>query len=158
MLCTVPMTSRFNGPWIFVVLAIGVASPAPARAALGDDAASVGVDSETLGGTRIVTLARGWEVHELRLPSGTLVREYVRNRGVFAVAWGGPVIPDLRRLLGAYFEAYANSPRSGQHHVRVVATPDWVVQSAGHHDGFLGRAWLPKRVPPGFDLHTVRVW
>jgi Protein of unknown function (DUF2844) len=52
-----------------------------------------------------------------------------------------------------------NSPRRpAGHHLRVVATVDWVVQSGGHQDAFIGRAWLPKRLPTGFDLGTVRAW
>jgi Protein of unknown function (DUF2844) len=100
-------------------------------------------------------------VHALRLPSGTLVHEYLRGGKVFAVAWGGAVLPDLRLLLGAYFEPYVQSPQSrgtGHHHMRVVATPEWVVQSAGHHESFVGRAWLPAQLPAGFDLDTVRAW
>ena len=132
-----------------------------ARAELGGDVASVAVDSAALGGTREIIRAAGFERHVLRLPSGTVVHEWVRAGKVFAVAWSGPVIPNLRRLLGAYFEPYVQSPQGrhgGHHHMRVVATPDWVVQSAGHHQGFIGRAWLPPSVPTGFDLDTVRAW
>jgi hypothetical protein len=145
---------------ILGLLALGLFSPIEARAALGGDAASVAADSAALGGTREITLAATWAVHVLRLPSGTVVREYVRNGKVFAVAWGGPVIPSLRQLLGSYFEPYVNSPRGAAagHHLRVVATPTWVVQSAGHQQGFLGRAWLPTELPSGFDLDTVRAW
>jgi hypothetical protein len=95
------------------------------------------------------------------LPSGTVVREYATHGKVFAVAWGGPAIPDLRRLLGAYFDAYVQSPQgraTGHHHLRVVSTHDWVVQSAGHQNGFVGRAWLSNDLPAGFDLDTVRAW
>jgi hypothetical protein len=146
---------------VLVCLAVGIAAPSEARAALGGDAASIAIDSATLGGTRAIQGAVGWEVHALRLPSGTLVHEYLRGGKVFAVAWGGPVLPDLRLLLGAYFEPYVQSPQSrgtGHHHMRVVATPEWVVQSAGHHESFVGRAWLPMQLPPGFDLDTVRAW
>jgi hypothetical protein len=154
------MTSYRTAAWTLGFLALGLASPSRALAALGGDAASITADSATLGGTRQVTVAAGWEVHELRLPSGTLVREYLRDGSVFAVAWGGPVIPNLRLLLGTYFEPYVNSPRGrpAGHHLRVVATPDWVVQSAGHQGGFTGRAWLPTHLPAGFDLDTVRAW
>jgi hypothetical protein len=142
------------------LLALGLACPIDARAALGGDAASIAADSVALGGTREITLAAAWEVHVLRLPSGTLVREYVHGGRVFALAWGGPVMPNLRQLLGSYFGPYVNSPRNGPagHHLRVVATPNWVVQSAGHQQGFLGRAWLPTDLPARFDLDTVRAW
>jgi hypothetical protein len=146
---------------LLVCFAVGMAAPSEARAALGGDAASIAFDSATLGATREIRVAAAWEVHALRLQSGTLVHEYLRGGKVFAVAWGGAVLPDLRLLLGAYFEPYVQSPQSrgtGHHHMRQVVTPEWVVQSAGHHESFVGRAWLPAQLPKGFDLDTVRAW
>ncbi len=145
---------------ILGLLALGLVAP-EAHAALGGDTASIAADTVALEASREVTLAARWEVHSLRLPSGTLVREWVLHGKVFAVAWGGPVIPNLRRLLGSYFEPYVNSAQgraTGHHHQRVVATRDWVVQSAGHQGGFVGRAWLSAQIPAGFDLDTVRAW
>ena len=136
-------------------------SQGDARAALGGNAASIEADRVALGATHEITVTPAWEVHVLRLPSGTVVREYALRGGkVFAIAWGGPTIPDLRHLLGSYFEPYVNGPRSqpSQHHLHVVATPDWVVQSAGHPQAFIGRAWLPAQLPSGFNLDTVRAW
>ncbi len=103
----------------------------------------------------------GWEVHVLGLPFGVVVREYLHGDTVFAVAWSGRALPNLRRVLGAYFEPYVESTQdhgARHHHRRVVTTPDWVVQSVGHHGGFLGRAWLRNALPPGFDLETLRAW
>jgi Protein of unknown function (DUF2844) len=131
------------------------------HAALGGDAASIEADRVALGATREIELTPAWEAHVLRAPSGGVVREYVLPGGkVFAIAWSGPVLPDLRHLLGAYFEPYVNSPRErpAQHHLRVVSNPEWVVESAGHPQSFIGRAWLPKQLPKGFDLTTVRAW
>jgi hypothetical protein len=140
---------------------LGVVAPAEARGALGGDAASVTADCAALEATHEVTRAGSWEKHVLHLSSGTVVHEYLRDGKVFAVAWAGTVLPDFRRLLGAYFEPYVKSPQgtgTGQHHMRVVATRDFVVQSGGHHRAFLGRAWLPAELPTGFDLQTVRAW
>jgi hypothetical protein len=131
------------------------------RAALGGDTTSIEADRVALEATHEITVAPGWEIHLLRLPSGTVVREYVLRGGkVFAIAWGGPQLPSLRNLLGSYFEAYVNSPRDrpAQHNLHIVAGPDWIVQSAGHPQAFLGRAWLPTQLPKGFDLTTVRAW
>jgi hypothetical protein len=142
-------------------LTLGLARPREVRAALGDDGASIAADTLALDGARQVTAAAVWDIHELQLPSGTVVREYLFHGGtVFAIAWGGPVLPNLRVLLGSYFELYQHSPRGrpSSHHLRVVATPEWVVQSAGHSHAFMGRAWLPARLPAGFDLDTVRAW
>jgi hypothetical protein len=133
----------------------------PAHAALGGDAASIANDTAALEASREITQAAGVEVHVLHLRSGTTVHEYAAHGKVFAIAWGGPVIPDLRRLLGSYFDAYVNDPQgrgTGHHTMRVVQTRDWVVQSAGHQNGFVGRAWLSNELPAGFDLATVRAW
>jgi hypothetical protein len=133
----------------------------PAHAALGGDTASIASETVALDASREITRAGGVEVHVLHLRSGTTLHEYVARGKVFAVAWGGPQIPDLRRVLGSYFDAYVNSPQgrgTGHHSMRVVQTPDWVVQSGGHPNGFVGRAWLSKELPAGFDLSTVRAW
>jgi Protein of unknown function (DUF2844) len=152
------VTRRSAARVILVVLTLAL--PKGALASLGGDTASVADDSAFLRATRLVTRAATWELHELRLSSGTRVREYVSAGTVFAVAWSGPAIPDLRRLLGSYFDRYVNSPRAwtAGHHMRVVATSEWVVQSAGHQDGFIGRAWLPGRLPNGFEREAIRAW
>lgn len=132
-----------------------------AHAALGGDLASIEADRVALGATHEINASGSWQIHVLRLPSGASVREYVLPSGkVFAVAWSTPVLPDLRHLLGSYFEPYVNSPRDrpAEHHMHVVATPEWVVQSAGHPQAFIGRAWLPTQLPKGFDLDSVRAW
>lgn len=131
-----------------------------APASLGGNAASIASDSTALGGTHTIERAAGWEVHVLRLPFGVVVREYLHGETVFAVAWSGRTLPNLRQLLGTYFEPYVESPRAhgAHHHRREVTTPDWVVQSVGHHGGFLGRAWLRNALPAGFDLETLRAW
>ena len=44
-------------------------------------------------------------MRETTLPTGTRVREYVSESGtVFAVTWEGPFLPDLKALLGKYFD------------------------------------------------------
>jgi hypothetical protein len=131
------------------------------HAALGGDTASIEADRVALEATHEITVMPAWEIHVLRLPSGTVVREYVLRGGkVFAIVWAGPQLPSLRNLLGSYFDPYVSSPRErpAQHNLRIVATPDWVVQSAGHPQAFIGRAWLPTQLPKGFDLNTVRAW
>ena len=157
----VMMTKLRSAVGLCLVLVLVLASPA--HAALGGDATSIANDTAALEASREITRAAGVEVHVLHLRSGTTVHEYVSSSHgkVFAVAWGGPVIPDLRRLLGGYFDAYVNSPQgrgTGHHSMRVVQTHDWVVQSAGHQNGFVGRAWLSNELPAGFDLATVRAW
>jgi len=89
------------------------------------------------------------------------VREFLNENGsVFAVSWTGPVLPDLRHLMGAHFAEYAVAPGGLEHpglqrSVR-VAMADLIVESGGASAGIYGRAYLPDLIPPGVsvsDLH-----
>jgi uncharacterized protein DUF2844 len=100
-----------------------------------------------------------YRVHEIQLPSGTVMREFVAPNGnVFAVAWQGPTRPDLRQALGQYFDAFASAPRSklsDRRHVQ-IQQGDLVLQSGGHMRALSGRAYLQSAVPSGVnigDLH-----
>jgi hypothetical protein len=101
----------------------------------------------------------GYRVHEIQLPSGTLMREFVAPNGtVFAVAWQGPTRPDLRQALGQYFDAFAAAPRTkftDRRHVQ-IQQGDLVLQSGGHMRALSGRAYLMSAIPSGVnigDLH-----
>jgi hypothetical protein len=98
-------------------------------------------------------------VHEIQLPSGTVMREFVAPNGnVFAVAWQGPTRPDLRQALGRYFDSYVSAPRSklaDRRHVQ-IQQGDLVVQAGGHMRALSGRAYLLSAIPSGVnvgDLH-----
>ncbi|HEY8101065.1 MAG TPA: DUF2844 domain-containing protein [Burkholderiaceae bacterium] len=94
------------------------------------------------------------------LPSGTLVREYVSNGTVFAVAWKGPFLPDLKTLLGPHFDAMtteaAKTTKAG-HSQLTVNHPDLVIQSGGHMRAFEGRAWIPSLLPSGMDTKDIHL-
>src|SRR5258708_27608906 len=91
-----------------VVCAIAIGALAvPAFAGLGADAASVQSDVVRMRGALRVTEGAGFAVHEITSPSGTVVREYVSpDNRVFAVSWRGPGIPDLRQMLGSYYDQF----------------------------------------------------
>jgi hypothetical protein len=133
-----------------------VATLAPrAGATLGDDAASVAANAQRLKGSHVVRQLASVERHELLLPSGVLVEQYVAPGGkVFAIAWHGPRVPNLRELLGNYFGELANGPRLG-HHLVMVRGSDVVIQSSGHRLSFSGRAWVPSLVPTGVQLESL---
>jgi len=79
----------------------------PAFAALGEPASSVQADQAHMQGTLRTTQTQAYTIHEIRAATGTIVREYVSSSGrVFAVAWQGPWPPDMRQILGSYFEQY----------------------------------------------------
>ncbi|WP_460890796.1 DUF2844 domain-containing protein, partial [Ramlibacter alkalitolerans] len=132
-----------------VVLAAGGAwaglDEAPTR---GDDAAVQTSQGSTVAGAPYTVVHR-------TLRTGVVVDQYVDGTGrVFALAWSGPFKPNLKRLLGRHFEAYRarGAARHGGPHSRLaVDTGEAVVVSEGHMGAFQGRAWLPSRLPAGFD-------
>jgi hypothetical protein len=131
-------------------------SPSVACAALGEPESTVQSDVAQLRAAMKSTEERiGYRVHEIELPSGTLLREFVGPDGnVFAVAWKGPQMPNLRQAFGRYFDIFAAAPRSKftDHKHLQVQQGDLVVQSSGHTLTFSGRAYLASAVPSGVSL------
>ena len=104
------------------------------------------------------TGAAGYTVVERQLDSGTTVREFVDHGGmVFAVSWSGPFLPDLKQLLGTHFDAFAAQGKGQRSHRNRLAMQDAgaVIVSEGHMGAFRGRAWLPSRLPAGFDVRGM---
>src|ERR1700722_2514901 len=103
------------------VLGCGLGAARTGHATLGGDVISVAGNHQHLGGiggVHVLKLAYG-ERHELTLPSGLVVHEFVSPTGaVYAVTWRGPRMPDLRELLGPYFtqiESRDAFPHNGHH-------------------------------------------
>jgi hypothetical protein len=89
------------------VVVLLMAGTIPARATLGEIEASVFADQSQINATLRTLSSEKYTMHELRGPSGTTVREYVGSGGtVFAIAWDGPLMPNLRQLLGPQFDRY----------------------------------------------------
>jgi len=134
---------------------------APAsRAALGARTESVVRDGDALHGTALtVTAGAGYERHEITIAQGGRVREYVSPAGiVFAVAWSGPVAPDLKTLLGSSYDAYVAAARNhrGSHHVFSMSTDALVLSIAQPPRGFVGMAHVPALLPAGTDPRALR--
>lgn len=130
------------------------------RAGLGDPAASVEHDRATLRGTALtVTSTAHYERHEITTERGGRVREYVSQTGtVFAVAWSGPVAPDLKAVLGSNYDAYvaAATNHRGSHHVFSMAGDNLVLTITRPPRGFRGMAHLPALLPAGTDPRSLR--
>lgn len=132
----------------------------PAFAALGGDVATVQDDQAHINATRRVSQSNGYAVHELHSPSGSIVREFVSSSGkVFAIAWQAPSLPDLRQLLGPYFDEFQKAAAQSQRARRAplfVEHSGLVVQVGGHMRSFTGRAYLPDQLPSGTRMEDIR--
>jgi len=100
-----------------------------------------------------------YTVSQSTLDSGTVVREYSDTAGkVFAVSWRGPVLPDLRALLGdkfAVMTAAAGQRARAGHSQLALEQSDVVLVSNGHMRSFAGHAWIPRALPAGFDTNAI---
>ncbi len=139
--------------------ALGQAPSAQVRSAAGSAAGSAAA-ARKLAVTPAVT-ASLFTVHEAVLASGTTVQEYAGTTGVvFAVAWRGPVLPDLSALLGVYFSAFkAETDKTRALGKRGsaanVARSDLVVSSNGRMRGFYGYAYAPELIPAGINIDVL---
>ena len=132
-------------------------------ASLGGDVASVQADQVHMQGSRRMTVAQAYTVHEIQAGTGTVIREYVSSSGkVFAVAFKGPWLPDMRQLLGNYFEQYSraaqvarDSRRRGRAPVMINA-PGLTVQISGHPRAYGGRAFVPEMLPSGVRPEDIQ--
>jgi hypothetical protein len=134
-------------------------SPCIAEAGLGQPESTVQADAVQLKGSIKATEHAGYRVQEIQLPSGTLVREFVGADGnVFAVAWNGPTVPNLRQTLGQYFGNFVTAAQAkhADHHHLQIQQSDLVVQAGGHMRAFSGRAYLPQAVPAGVSIGDLR--
>jgi len=145
--------------WPATLLCAALGMPHDASATLGEPEASVQADTVQLQGSLKASDRTSYRVHEIQLPSGTLVREYsVPDGTVFAVAWNGPFMPNLRQMLGRYFDEYAAAAAAAQrdHRHLEVRQADLVVQVGGHMRAFAGRAYLPAAVPSGVSIGELQ--
>jgi hypothetical protein len=140
-----------------LVLAGGI-SP-HAKAALGEDVASVTSLKAKLGASLRVRARERFAIHELALPTGTKVREFVGEAGkVFAVAWSGGWRPNLRDIMGSHYERFIAATR-GRRAIRGIVRielPGMVVVMGGHLRNFFGHVVLTELVPAGLSPDELR--
>lgn len=128
---------------------------APAWAALGGDRASVEADQAALSATLATHAEQGYTDYALSLPSGVVVHEFVNGNGqVFEVTWNGKgVRPDMRQILGGYFDrlqgsnANASASRSPLARRADHVSADVEFHSVVRNRWFSGTAHLPAQLP-----------
>ncbi|HKV25500.1 MAG TPA: DUF2844 domain-containing protein [Candidatus Acidoferrum sp.] len=142
------------------VLAL-LALPLPASASLGGDTASVKNDVAKMETTVRTTSGQGYEVHEMKSQAGVAIKEFASPAGtIFAVSWSGPTHPDLRQLLGAYYDQYVQAVQEQRAHRRgrgplLIHEPGLVMKVSGHLRAFQGKAYLPQLVPAGVRVEDL---
>ena len=144
---------------VSIVTVALVLAAAPAFAALGGDASSIDADRVHVQGALVgIQRLDTHAVHEIQSATGTTIREYLAPNGtVFAVSWNGPFMPDLRQVLGTYFDAYQRLARARRGHGPLNLTDgDFVVQVAGHMRSFSGRAYVGRLTPSGVQPAQLR--
>ena len=145
-----------------ILLTTTLVTISPAFAALGEPASSVQADQVHMQGTLRTTQTKAYAIHEIRAATGTIVREYVSSPGrVFAVAWQGPWPPDMRQILGSYFEQYQQAvqaetiSRAGRKPLR-IEQPGFVVRAGGHLRSYAGHAYIPDMLPRGVNAEEIQ--
>ena len=154
----------FSQVWWSGAVLIMVALTLPAFAALGGDASSVAADAAHMKATVQMKMAPSglYRTHEIQTAHGTVVHEFVSSEGrVFGVAWRGPFVPNMRQILGTYFQQYsaaakeAKSKYVGRRPMN-LQQPGLVVQSTGHMRSYSGRAYVPGMLPQGVSAAEIR--
>lgn len=126
---------------------------------MGEYAGSVVAEQRHLHAQVRETVRRGYSMMQLSSEDGLTVREYVAPGGlVFGVAWRGPTMPDLRELLGSYFDQVEQAAQSRlqRRGPMVVRTKNFVFVSGGHMRSFHGIAYAPNLLPAGVTAEVVR--
>ena len=152
-----------TGAWWIAVALLTLGLPFPAFASLGDTSDSVQADQAQMKASLKITQADAYTVHEMKAATGTVVREYVSrsDERVFGITWQGPFIPDMKQLLGTYFQQYSQAAKAQREsHVGRrplnIQEPGLVLQTAGHMRAFSGRAYDPGLLPAGISSNDIR--
>ena len=151
------MATTFSIHLLRTVLASGLLLAGGAtHAYLGGNEASVQADGSAWQAPAMVARGTRFTVLTHTTAEGMKVRQFLSATGlVFAVAWDGPVLPDMERLLGGYFPLYQNALQQRKRSVR-VDTPSLVLESGGMMRAFVGRAYLPDQLPAGVPAVDIQ--
>jgi hypothetical protein len=147
-----------------------LAFSSPVSASLGGNLGSVESDRAQMNARVEVTQHQAFELHEMQLPGGTVIDEYVSPEGkVFAVSWHGQFPPPMQQILGSYFQEYSAalqaraSQTSGQGQPRIyghrplnIQEEGLVVQTSGHMRAHAGRAYIPDLLPQGVTVNQIQ--
>ena len=144
---------RGDGRLAWFALALVTLLAPPARAALGDDVATVAAAQARLHADLTVSHRGSYAIHELAMPSGIRLRHFVGGDGkVFAVSWSGGWRPNLREVMGSHYDDFIAATRGKpiKRGVARVETRGMVVVMGGPQRAFFGHVYLTDMVPADF--------
>jgi len=144
---------------IFAVLVMLMMGSLPAWAALGSDEASVLSDAQALRGQHALVAKAGYNVHQITMPDGGVVKEFVSPAGtVFAVSWKTHFMPNLPQLLGTYMTNLQQGQRTRVVPRRAVTIQgdNFMFTSFGLTGSFHGSAYVPSLVPANLTMQGVQ--
>ena len=141
------------------VLAGALSAPGTCRAELGGTA----LPASAAGAAIVHSQKSGvFQVRTTTDEGGTRINEYSTPAGqIFAYTWQGPTMPDLKTLLGGFYDSWRDGAASAQAsgsalHATRIARPDVIVESGGQMRSYVGRAWLPGALPAGVSADDLR--
>jgi Protein of unknown function (DUF2844) len=140
----------------------GTLNPSSVFGSLGGDVTSVEADRGKMEATMQTTSTQLYTVHEMHTTNNVTVREFVSPTGkVFGVAWQGASRPDMKQLLGAYFDQYTQGVQKQKakpvgRAPLLIEQPGFVLQMSGHMRALAGRAYIPQLVPAGMQIEELR--
>jgi hypothetical protein len=137
--------------------------PSPTFASLGGNVGTVDADRVQMKAAQLrIIRTSAYTLHELQSPAGVTIREYYAPGGtVFGVAWEGPWPPDMRQLLGPYFEQFQRATGAARNTRRtrgvlMVNDGSLIVRISGHARAFSGFAYAPGLLPQGVQPNVIR--
>jgi uncharacterized membrane protein len=144
---------------IFTGLLMLAMGSLPAWAALGSDVSSVNSDTQVLRGQHIMVAKVGYNLHQITMSDGSVVKEFVSPAGtVFGISWNGHFAPNLQQLLGTYMTNFQQGQRTQYVRRRAITIQgdNFVFSSMGHMRSFRGRAYVPGLVPANLTPEVVQ--
>lgn len=106
------------------------------------------------------TLNDNYKVYEFKTTQ-YILKQYTTTDGtVFAVSWRGDKIPNLKNVLGKYYDEFKNAELNGQINREPrrslnIKTEKLIFNMSGHIHNKKGSAYDPKLVPSTFKMENI---
>jgi hypothetical protein len=145
---------KFVGNFFCILL---LSFPIFAKAELGGNLASITQEQKTFGSTLTTSPQSTYTIYIQNISPDLVVNEYVSNSSgnIFGVAWRGSTLPNFQVLLGNYYSKYLSAQQQNPRSV-FLRDDSLVLESGGMMGGFVGRAYLPQKIPTGVSPTAIQ--